>query len=76
MNKTVLRSLKNNDNEKDAYNYEIKRMQHLDRIKVQYGKDKFYNPEMAATLPSLDTAFASCSLIAGNNIRHLSSQTP
>jgi hypothetical protein len=62
MNTTVIRSLKNSDCEKNVMSYELKRMQHLDRLKVGYAKDRFYNPDTSQYLPSIDTAYASCNL--------------
>jgi hypothetical protein len=47
MNTSLLRSLKNSDHDKTTLNYELKRMQHLDRVKVSYAKDKFYNPDIS-----------------------------
>ena len=47
MNTTLIRSLKNSDCEKNVMSYELKRMQHLDRLKVGYAKDRFYNPDVS-----------------------------
>lgn len=58
---TLLRELKNSDCDKTALGYELKRMQHLDRLKVAHAKDSFFNPDAGTLLPSLDTALASCS---------------
>jgi hypothetical protein len=57
--------LKNSENDKTALNYELKRMQYLDRIKIRHVKDKFNknDEERDQFLPSIDTAFASCSLL-------------
>ena len=44
MNTNLVRSLKNSDCDKTALHFELKRMQHLDRVKVSYAKDRFYNP--------------------------------
>lgn len=41
----MLRALKNSDSDKTALNYELKRMQHLDRLKVKHATDRFYNPD-------------------------------
>ena len=39
---TLIRELRNNDSEKMVLGYELKRMQHLDRLKVMHAKDMFY----------------------------------
>lgn len=58
---TLLKELKNSDCDKSALQYELNRMQQLDRLKVAHAKDSFYNPDAGTLLPSLDTAVASCS---------------
>lgn len=58
---TLLKELKNSDCDKSALQYELNRMQQLDRLKVAHAKDSFFNPDAGTLLPSLDTAIASCS---------------
>ena len=59
-----MRSLKNSENDKTALNYELKRMQYLDRIKIRHAKDKFHGDgDRDLLLPSIDTAYASCNLL-------------
>ena len=62
MQSSLARDLKNSENDKSALQYELGRMQHLDRIKVRHAKDKFLNPDTKTMLPSLDTAYASVSM--------------
>tara|TARA_B110000285_G_scaffold100868_1_gene114869 strand:- start:1100 stop:1318 length:219 start_codon:yes stop_codon:yes gene_type:complete len=64
----LVRSLKNSDCDKTALHFELKRMQHLDRVKVSYAKDRFYNPDISQHLPSIDTAYASCNLNDGHGV--------
>lgn len=65
MKREILRSLKNSENDKTALNYELKRMQYLDRIKIRHVKDKYGGDEEGRNvlLPSIDTAYASCNLL-------------
>lgn len=59
MNVTLLRSLKNSSMDNALLDREIRRMQELDRLKVNHAKDVFYNPDSGSILPSLDTCRAS-----------------
>lgn len=59
MNVTILRQLKNTNNEKDLLDREITRMQNIDRAKVAQARNSFYNPDTKSLLPTLDTMFAS-----------------
>lgn len=59
MNVTILRQLKNTDNEKKLLDREINRLNEIDRIKVAQARNSFYNPETKSLLPTLDTMYAS-----------------
>jgi len=59
MNVTILRQLKNTNNEKDLLDREITRMFDIDRAKVAQAKNSFYNPGTKSLLPNLDTMMAS-----------------
>ena len=59
MQATLVREVKNSESDKNALNYELTRMQHIDRLKVMHAKDSFFNPDVGTLLPSLDTAFAT-----------------
>lgn len=59
MNVSILRQLKNTDNEKQLLNRELHRMQDLDRLKVQHARNSFYNPDTGSVLPTVDTMWAS-----------------
>lgn len=59
---SIFKELKNSQNEKAALNYELTRMQHIDRLKVAHVKDSFYNPNHKSLLPSLETAIANSGL--------------
>jgi hypothetical protein len=59
MNVTILRQLKNTNNEKDLLDREITRMQNIDRAKVAQARNSFFNPDTKSLLPTLDTMFAS-----------------
>lgn len=65
MQREILRSLKNSESDKTALNYELKRMQYLDRIKIRHVKGKFDSNDEGRDLllPSIDTAYASCNLL-------------
>ena len=81
MSATIFRDLKNNDNENQLLSFELKRMQHLDRLKVKHANDHFYNPNQKTCLPSLDSAYASINLldkkvIAQSQRASLMAQTP
>lgn len=65
MNVTILRQLKNTNNEKDLLDREITRMQNIDRAKVAQARSSFYNPDTKSLLPTLDTMFASVGNHAG-----------
>ena len=56
-----MRTLKNNCMDNEMLNREIKRMQEIDRLKVNHAKDLFYNPDNGSILPNLDTCHASAS---------------
>lgn len=62
-NVTLMRQLKNTDNDKHVLNRELNRMQRIDRLKVFHAKDSFFNPDTGRFLPSLDTAHASGSIL-------------
>lgn len=72
MNVTLLRTLKNNCMDNELLNREIRRMQEIDRLKVNHAKDVFYNPDSGSVLPSLDTCHASLS-DAGNRMAYAAS---
>lgn len=59
MNVTILRQLKNTNNEKDLLDREITRMFDIDRAKVAQARNSFYNPDTKSLLPNLDTMMAS-----------------
>ena len=59
MNLSLVRALKNSDIDKNVLDRELKRMQHIDRLKVAHAKDSIFNPDRGTLLPSLDTAHAS-----------------
>lgn len=59
LKENLLKQLKNSDHEQQALNYELNRMQRLDRLKVHHAKTSFFNPDTRTVLPSLDTALAS-----------------
>lgn len=67
---TLLRELRNNDSEKMVLGYELKRMQHLDRLKVIHAKDMFMNADKGTMLPSLDTAYASLNILDKGSTRN------
>ena len=62
INVTILRQLKNTDNEKQLLNRELNRMQHIDRVKVHNARTSFYNPETGSLLPTVDTLHAATSV--------------
>ena len=62
--KSLLRTLKNTDNDKHVLNREINRLQHIDRLKVHYANTTIYNPDAGGCLPSLNSAHASGSVNA------------
>lgn len=64
LNVTLIRTLKNNCMDNEMLNREIKRLQEIDRLKVTYAKDVFYNPDNGSILPNLDTCHASVSDVA------------
>ena len=59
MNVTILRQLKNTNNEKDLLDREITRMFDIDRAKVAHARNSFYNPDTKSLLPNLDTMMAA-----------------
>ena len=59
INVTILRQLKNTDNEKQLLNRELNRMQQIDRVKVQNARNSFFNPDTGSILPTVDTLFAA-----------------
>lgn len=59
--KNLMRTLKNTDNDKQVLNREVNRLQHIDRLKVAHASTHIYNPDTACILPSLDHAQASTS---------------
>ena len=61
MNVTLVRTLKNSSMDNEMLNREVRRMQEIDRLKVNHAKDVFYNPDSGSVLPSLDTCHASAS---------------
>lgn len=61
LKENLLKQLKNSTCEQQVLNYELNRMQRIDRFKVHHAKTSFYNPETRTVLPTLDTAFASAS---------------
>lgn len=65
MNLSLVRALKNSDIDKNVLDRELKRMQHIDRLKVAHAKDSIFNPDRGTLLPSLDTAHASGANTAG-----------
>ena len=62
INVTILRQLKNTDNEKQLLNRELNRMQHIDRVKVHNARTSFYNPDTGGLLPTVDTLYAATSV--------------
>lgn len=59
MNVTILRQLKNTDNEKKLLDREINRLNEIDRMKVAHARNSFFNPDTKSLLPTLDTMYAS-----------------
>ncbi len=59
INKTLLRQLKNTDNEKNLLDREMNRMQNIDRIKAIHARNSFYVPDTQSLLPTLDTMLAA-----------------
>ena len=51
--------MRNIDIEKQQLDRELKRMQQIDRIKVQHARDSFYNPDTGNKLPSFQTMLAT-----------------
>ena len=62
MNVTILRQLKNTDNEKNLLDREINRLSEIDRVKVAQARNSFYNPETKSLLPALDMMYASTTI--------------
>ena len=54
--RNLMRTLKNTDNDKNVLNREINRLQHIDRLKVTHASAQIYNPDTGFMLPSLDNA--------------------
>lgn len=52
---TILRQLKNTDNEKELLGRELQRMQQIDRVKVANARNSFFNPDTGSMLPTVDT---------------------
>ena len=73
--KNLMRTLKNTDNDKNVLNREINRLQHIDRLKVAHANSSVYNPDTGCMLPSLDSAHASGSM-AGFMTQFTGAQTP
>ena len=71
MNVTILRTLKNTDMDNNLLNWEITRMQHIDRLKTIHANDVFYNADNGSMLPSLDTCHGTIS----DNNPHFASPT-
>ena len=59
LQQAVSTELRNGEQDKSALQYELERMQKIDRIKVRHANDNFYNADIGTLLPSIDTAYAS-----------------
>ena len=59
VNVTILRQLKNTDNERELLDRELKRMQNIDRAKVALARQSLYNADTGELLPNVDTLQAS-----------------
>jgi hypothetical protein len=62
MNVTILRQLKNTDNEKNLLDREVTRLNEIDRLKVSQARNSIYNPDTKSLLPSLETMYASINI--------------
>ena len=58
-NMTLLRQLKNIDNENLLLNREVNRLRNIDHAKVIHAKNSFYDPDTATLLPTLDLMAAA-----------------
>ena len=65
MNLSLVHALKNSDIDKNVFDRELKRMQHIYRLNVAHANDSIFNTDRRTLLPSLDTAHASGTNIAG-----------
>ena len=54
VNVTILRQLKNTDNEKDLLSRELRRMQQIDRAKVSLARSQFVSSDTGQVLPMVD----------------------
>jgi len=59
INNSILRTLKNTNNENKLLDREIERMQRIDRVKVAHAKTSIFVPEMGNVFPSLDMYYAA-----------------
>lgn len=59
INVTILRQLKNTDNEREMLDRELKRMQNIDRAKVTLARQSLFNVDTGEYLPKMDTFHAS-----------------
>ena len=59
INNSILRTLKNTNNENKMLDREIERMQRIDRVKVAHAKTSIFVPEMGNVFPSLDMYYAA-----------------
>lgn len=59
INVTILRQLKNTDNEREMLDRELKRMQNIDRAKVSLARQSLFNVDTGEYLPKMETLQAS-----------------
>ena len=67
MNMTVLRQLKNSDNERELLEWRVERLQDIDRMKAVNARNAFMSTDGKTLLPSLDMVVSQTNASYGVN---------